>query len=55
VAEELHFCAQGPRLCDRDDLAEADRRTARRCTAEQMDTLADLADKYSFGEIRVGP
>jgi len=23
-------------------------------TAEQMDTLADLADKYSFGEIRVG-
>ena len=23
-------------------------------TAEQMDALADLADKYSFGEIRVG-
>src|SRR5947208_2169127 len=23
-------------------------------TADQMDTLADLADKYSFGEIRVG-
>src|ERR1700748_2988248 len=23
-------------------------------TAEQMDTVADLADKYSFGEIRVG-
>ncbi len=24
------------------------------CTAEQMDGLADLADRYSFGEIRVG-
>jgi sulfite reductase (NADPH) hemoprotein beta-component len=24
------------------------------CTAEQMDALADLADRYSFGEIRVG-
>ena len=24
-------------------------------TAEQMDTIADLADRYSFGEIRVGP
>src|SRR5215475_6992639 len=23
-------------------------------TADQMDTIADLADKYSFGEIRVG-
>jgi sulfite reductase (NADPH) hemoprotein beta-component len=24
------------------------------CTAEQMDAIADLADRYSFGEIRVG-
>jgi sulfite reductase (NADPH) hemoprotein beta-component len=24
------------------------------CTAAQMDTIADLADRYSFGEIRVG-
>jgi sulfite reductase (NADPH) hemoprotein beta-component len=24
------------------------------CTADQMDALADLADRYSFGEIRVG-
>jgi sulfite reductase (NADPH) hemoprotein beta-component len=24
------------------------------CTADQMDTIADLADRYSFGEIRVG-
>jgi sulfite reductase (NADPH) hemoprotein beta-component len=24
------------------------------CTAEQMDVIADLADRYSFGEIRVG-
>jgi sulfite reductase (NADPH) hemoprotein beta-component len=24
------------------------------CTAVQMDTIADLADRYSFGEIRVG-
>src|SRR6266851_5409352 len=23
-------------------------------TADQMDAIADLADKYSFGEIRVG-
>ena len=23
-------------------------------TADQMDAVADLADKYSFGEIRVG-
>jgi sulfite reductase (NADPH) hemoprotein beta-component len=24
------------------------------CTADQMDAIADLADRYSFGEIRVG-
>ncbi|HLH98672.1 MAG TPA: nitrite/sulfite reductase [Xanthobacteraceae bacterium] len=24
------------------------------CTAEQMDAIADLADRYSFGEVRVG-
>jgi len=24
------------------------------CTAEQMDAIADVADRYSFGEIRVG-
>ncbi len=24
------------------------------CTAEQMDSIADLADRYSYGEIRVG-
>jgi len=24
------------------------------CTAEQMDAIADLADRYSFGEMRVG-
>jgi sulfite reductase (NADPH) hemoprotein beta-component len=24
------------------------------CTAAQMDTIADLADRYSFGEVRVG-
>jgi Sulfite reductase, beta subunit (hemoprotein) len=31
-----------------------ERRTAGDATAEQMDAIADLADRYSFGEIRVG-
>src|SRR6202022_38071 len=66
MAQEFGRAAQSAGLCDRDAVAEAGGRPARRApptqgggphgdaTADQMDAIADLADKYSFGEIRVG-
>ncbi len=47
--------AQGAGLFDRDGVAQAGGRPARRCHRRPDGrALADLADKYSFGEIRVG-
>ena len=45
--------AQAAGLRDRQLVAEADGRRTGDATAEQMDAVADLADRYSFGEIRV--
>jgi sulfite reductase (NADPH) hemoprotein beta-component len=46
--------AQGARLRCRDAVAQGHRRTARRYRRQkQLDVVADLADRYSFGELRV--
>ena len=54
LVPKLGLAAQGRGLRDRDAVAEAGRRPPGDATAEQMDAIADLADRYSFGEIRVG-
>jgi sulfite reductase (NADPH) hemoprotein beta-component len=45
--------AQGAGLRRGDAVAQEDRRAAGRRDADQMDAIADLADRYSFGELRV--
>ena len=44
---------QGAGLRHRDDFAEAHRRQPGDATADQMDAVADMAERWPFGEVRV--
>ena len=53
-AQAQRAAAQGAGLRDRHAVAQEDRHAARRRRPPtQMDAIADLADRYSFGELRV--
>ena len=54
LVRQLGRQPQAAGLRHRDAVAQARGRPPGDATAEQMDTIADLADRYSFGEIRVG-
>ena len=52
LARTQHLRPQEARLRRRDALAEAHRHRAGDVTDKQLDAIADLADRYSFGEVR---
>ncbi len=54
VARQFGRAASRAGLRHRCAVVEAGRRHAGDATAAQMDAIADLADRYSFGEVRVG-